>query len=207
MAAPPSSPNAVLEALAHALSPDANLRNAAGDQLAGWATLPGYYHHLVHAIEARHHVPPDIRQQAAIQLKNGVDRYWRRGAAQCVPSPLPWPLWVLQHCGERRRSEAVPLYLPWTRADPVSSSSCTASQRHLARRKGPDPPSTHRPRRRVGPCCASEPSHSSEGHRADPVRRPQVAKNLALTVGKVARLDYGTEWCGTASASFTRHFR
>jgi len=85
MAAPPSSPNAVLEALAHALSPDSALRNAAGVQLAAWATLPGYYAHLVQAVEARTHVPPDIRQQAAIQLKNGVDRYWRRGAVQCVP--------------------------------------------------------------------------------------------------------------------------
>ncbi|GAA5932542.1 hypothetical protein JCM3775_005950 [Rhodotorula graminis] len=127
MAAPPSSPTAVLEALAHALSPDTNLRKAAGDQLASWAILPGYYHHLVQAVEARHHVPPDIRQQAAIQLKNGVDRYWRRGAVHAI-SPAE---------KDQIRPRLIALV--------------------------------------------------DESDRV-------VAKNLALAVGKVARLDYGTEW-------------
>lgn len=89
MAAPPSSPNDVLEALAHALSPDPSSRKHAADLLAQWALLPGYYSHLVNAIHAREHVPAQIRQQAAIQLKNGVDRYWRRGALQSVVSLSP----------------------------------------------------------------------------------------------------------------------
>ncbi|TNY19776.1 armadillo-type protein [Rhodotorula diobovata] len=127
MAAPPSSPNDVLEALAHALSPDPSSRKHAADLLAQWALLPGYYSHLVNAIHAREHVPAQIRQQAAIQLKNGVDRYWRRGALHAI-SPAE---------KDQIRPRLVALV--------------------------------------------------DESDRV-------VAKNFALTVGKVARLDYGTEW-------------
>ncbi|BGP36629.1 hypothetical protein JCM10449v2_000530 [Rhodotorula kratochvilovae] len=127
MAAPPSSPNDVLQALAHALAPDPALRTAAGDQLAAWATLPGYYGYLVQAVEARAAVPPEIRQQAAIQLKNGVDRYWRKGALHAIAPAEK----------DQIRPRLIALVDETDRV---------------------------------------------------------VAKNLALTVGKIARLDYGVEW-------------
>ncbi|GAA6047821.1 hypothetical protein JCM3770_004659 [Rhodotorula araucariae] len=128
MAAPASSPPGdVLQALANALAPDPALRSAAGTQLEAWAHAPGYYAHLVQTVQARTLVPPEIRQQAAIQLKNGVDRYWRKGALHAIA--------------------------------PAEKDE-------------------------IRPRLAALVDETDR----------VVAKNLALTVGKIGRLDYGAEW-------------
>jgi hypothetical protein len=80
MTVAPSSPQDVLQALALALSPDPQQRSHSLSQLQQWATLPGYYSLLVGIFTARGGVQQEIRLQAALQFKNGVDKYWRKGA-------------------------------------------------------------------------------------------------------------------------------
>ncbi|GJN91530.1 hypothetical protein Rhopal_004553-T1 [Rhodotorula paludigena] len=127
MAQPPDSPHAVYDALAHALSPDANLRQRSRHLLDQWATLPGYYAHLAAFVAAREGVPAEIRLQAALQFKNGVDRYWRK-AAQNGISP-------------DEKAQIRPKLLELL-----------------------------------------------------DVQDRTLAKNVALAVAKIARLDYGTDW-------------
>lgn len=85
MAQPPSSPQDVLQALALALSPDPLQRSHSLSQLQQWAILPGYYSLLVGIFTATEGVQREIRLQAALQFKNGVDKYWRKGAQKYVP--------------------------------------------------------------------------------------------------------------------------
>jgi hypothetical protein len=85
MAQPPSSPQDVLQALSYALSPDPQQRTHSLSLLQQWALLPGYYSLLVGIFTAREGVQREIRLQAALQFKNGVDKYWRKGAPKCVP--------------------------------------------------------------------------------------------------------------------------
>ncbi|KAJ8297055.1 Importin-11 [Rhodotorula toruloides] len=80
MANPPQSSDEVFQALAHALSPDQTHRQHSLDLLQRWATMPGYYSFLVGVFTQREGVPREIRLQAAVQFKNGLDKYWRRGA-------------------------------------------------------------------------------------------------------------------------------
>ncbi|PRQ76874.1 Armadillo-type fold [Rhodotorula toruloides] len=80
MANPPQSSDEVFQALAHALSPDQTHRQHSLDLLQRWATMPGYYSFLVSVFTQREGVPREIRLQAAVQFKNGLDKYWRRGA-------------------------------------------------------------------------------------------------------------------------------
>lgn len=103
MAQPPSSPDDVLQALALALSPDPSQRSHSLSLLQNWATLPGYYALLTGIFTARQGVPPELRLQAALQFKNGVDKYWRKGAQKCVHPSLRTPrrsLDVLVHGGD-----------------------------------------------------------------------------------------------------------
>ncbi|GAA5891120.1 hypothetical protein JCM6882_006430 [Rhodosporidiobolus microsporus] len=81
----PSSPADVLQALAFALSPDPQQRAHSGQLLQGWSTLPGYYSLLVEIFTARDGVDRNIRLQAAVQFKNGIEKYWRRTAINGLP--------------------------------------------------------------------------------------------------------------------------
>ncbi|BGP28678.1 hypothetical protein JCM10296v2_000414 [Rhodotorula toruloides] len=86
MANPPQSSDEVFQALAHALSPDQMHRQHSLDLLQRWATMPGYYSFLVGVFAQREGVPREIRLQAAVQFKNGLDKYWRKGAPKYVHS-------------------------------------------------------------------------------------------------------------------------
>ncbi|GAA6036573.1 hypothetical protein JCM8097_001232 [Rhodosporidiobolus ruineniae] len=127
MAQPPSSPQNVLQALSFALSPDPLQRDHSLQLLQGWATLPGYYSLLVGIFTAREGVQREIRLQAALQFKNGVDKYWRKGAQHGI--------------APAEKQEIRPKLL----------------------------------------AMVEEPDQV-------------LAKNVALSIAKIARLDYGTEW-------------
>ncbi|ORY75687.1 armadillo-type protein [Leucosporidium creatinivorum] len=121
----------ILTALSSALSPSQAEREASLAQLQAWATVPNYYPSLVeifankeHDLGAGHR---EIRLQAAVQFKNGVDKYWRRAAVNAIAP-------------EEKRS---------------------IRPRLLAMVDEPD---------RV------------------------LAKNVALCIAKIARLDYGVDW-------------
>ncbi|QPG95032.1 hypothetical protein C2857_007524 [Epichloe festucae Fl1] len=51
-------------------------RQTAGQQLAAWEQTPGYYSSL-QAVYLDKAAPSDVRFLAVIQLKNGIDKYWR----------------------------------------------------------------------------------------------------------------------------------
>ncbi|GAA5857039.1 hypothetical protein JCM8547_007927 [Rhodosporidiobolus lusitaniae] len=137
MVAPPSSPQDVLQALSFALSPDPAHRDHSLALLQGWATLPGYYSLLVDIFTARESVEGQIRLQAALQFKNGVDKYWRKGANKCVQS------------------------------SPPSFSGIPATEKEQIRPKLL--------------AMVDEPDRV-------------LAKNVALSIAKIARLDYGVDW-------------
>ncbi|KAF4125032.1 hypothetical protein GMORB2_3871 [Geosmithia morbida] len=54
-------------------------RQAAEQQLSAWETHPGYYSSL-QAVYLDRSLPLEPRFQAVIQLKNGIDKYWRQYA-------------------------------------------------------------------------------------------------------------------------------
>ncbi|KAH7001467.1 armadillo-type protein [Ilyonectria destructans] len=64
------------QALQSATSSDYAQRQTAGQQLTSWELQSGYYSSL-QAIYLDKSLPVDIRFLAVIQLKNGIDRYWR----------------------------------------------------------------------------------------------------------------------------------
>ncbi|ODA78430.1 hypothetical protein RJ55_05811 [Drechmeria coniospora] len=63
-------------ALQLATSHDYTQRQAMGRQLVSWEQHPGYYSSL-QAVYLDKSLPTDMRFLAVIQLKNGVDKYWR----------------------------------------------------------------------------------------------------------------------------------
>ncbi|GAA5889895.1 hypothetical protein JCM5296_003642 [Sporobolomyces johnsonii] len=127
--AAPSSVNDVLHALSLALSPDPAERDHSLQLLQAWATLPGYYSSLIDLVGAKdpNAIQSEIRLQAALQFKNGVDKYWRKGAPNAI----------------------------------APAEKAAIRTRLLA--------------------MVDE---------ADRV----LAKNVAISIGKIARLDYGTDW-------------
>lgn len=53
-------------------------------QLQEWEKTPGFYKHLQSAcLDQR--LPTELRYLAVIQLKNGIDKYWRKTAQNAVP--------------------------------------------------------------------------------------------------------------------------
>lgn len=84
MAEAPTSPHDVLEALQLSLASDPNALDHARLVLGQWARAPRFYTYLVDVFTSREGVQLDVRLQAALQFKNGVEKYWRKGALQCV---------------------------------------------------------------------------------------------------------------------------
>lgn len=72
----PLTLQSLAQALQSATSSDFAQRQTAGQQLTTWELHPGYYSSL-QAIYLDKSLPVDIRFLAVIQLKNGIDRYWR----------------------------------------------------------------------------------------------------------------------------------
>ena len=52
-------------------------------QLQTWETQPGYYSTL-QAVYLDKSLPNEIRYLAIIQLKNGIDKYWRKTASNAI---------------------------------------------------------------------------------------------------------------------------
>lgn len=77
----PLSEQAIVNTLQSASSSDPNQIQTGTKQLAQWEKAPGYYRHLQSAyIDSR--LPLEIRYLAIIQLKNGIDKYWRKTATK-----------------------------------------------------------------------------------------------------------------------------
>ncbi|KAJ6442838.1 importin 11 [Purpureocillium lavendulum] len=72
----PLSFQTLCQALESATSHDFAQRQAAGQQLTSWEQHPGYYSSL-QAVYLDKSLPTSIRFLAVIQLKNGIDKYWR----------------------------------------------------------------------------------------------------------------------------------
>jgi hypothetical protein len=52
-------------------------------QLQAWESEPGFYP-LLQSIFLDRSLPLEVRHLAIIQLKNGIDKHWRRGATTAV---------------------------------------------------------------------------------------------------------------------------
>lgn len=77
----PLSESTIVNTLRSASSSDPNQIQTGTKQLAQWEKSPGFYRHLQSAyLETR--LPVEIRYLAIIQLKNGIDKYWRKTAAK-----------------------------------------------------------------------------------------------------------------------------
>lgn len=73
----------VIKALQGALSSDNQQLISSKLQLEKWAVQEGYYVKL-ESVFSNRRLPSDLRLQAIIQIKNGVDRQWRRTARRSV---------------------------------------------------------------------------------------------------------------------------
>ncbi|KAG6041643.1 hypothetical protein E4U41_003081 [Claviceps citrina] len=74
--ASPLSLEALCRTLQSATGNDHAQRQSAGQQLAAWEQTPGYYSSL-QTVYLDKTAPSDVRFLAVIQLKNGIDKYWR----------------------------------------------------------------------------------------------------------------------------------
>lgn len=84
MAEAPTSPHDVLQALQLSLASDPAALDHSRHLLGQWARESRFYTYLVDVFTTREGIQPEVRLQAALQFKNGVERYWRKGALQYV---------------------------------------------------------------------------------------------------------------------------
>jgi len=77
----PLSENLLVHSLRSASSSDPHQIQTGTKQLQQWEKSPGYYVHLQSAYLDRQ-LPLEIRYLAIIQLKNGIDKYWRKTAVK-----------------------------------------------------------------------------------------------------------------------------
>lgn len=77
----PLTENLLVHSLKSASSSDPQQIQSGTKQLQSWEKTQGYYVHLQSAyLDQR--LPLEIRYLAIIQLKNGIDKYWRKTAAK-----------------------------------------------------------------------------------------------------------------------------
>ncbi|GAA5991993.1 hypothetical protein JCM10908_000686 [Rhodotorula pacifica] len=84
MAEAPTSPHDVLQALQLSLSSDPAALDHARQLLGTWARAPSFYTYLVDVFSAREGIQLEVRLQAALQFKNGVEKFWRKGALHAI---------------------------------------------------------------------------------------------------------------------------
>lgn len=77
----PLSENLLIHSLRSASSSDPHQIQTGTKQLQQWERSEGYYVHLQSAYLDRR-LPLEIRYLAIIQLKNGIDKYWRKTATK-----------------------------------------------------------------------------------------------------------------------------
>lgn len=75
-------PSTIISALNAAYGdPQTETRNQATEQLQQWSTEPGY-HATLQEISGLSELPVETRLLAMTQLRIGVEKHWRRGAAK-----------------------------------------------------------------------------------------------------------------------------
>ncbi|KAI9816698.1 MAG: hypothetical protein M1832_004986 [Thelocarpon impressellum] len=79
----PLTPQLLFQHLVSAVSPQQQRIRAGTQQLQTWETERGYYSGL-QDICIEKSLPYEVRYLAIIQLKNGIDKYWRKTAANAV---------------------------------------------------------------------------------------------------------------------------
>lgn len=79
----PLSENTLLHVLKSAASRNPQQVQTGTKQLQNWEKSAGYYKHLQSVFIDRS-FPIEVRYLAIIQLKNGIDKYWRKSAAKYV---------------------------------------------------------------------------------------------------------------------------
>ncbi|PYI06330.1 importin 11 [Aspergillus sclerotiicarbonarius CBS 121057] len=79
----PLAPQNVLNALVLAASSTQQQVQSGTQQLQNWEKQENYYT-LLQDVFLNHSVPPEVRYLAIIQLKNGIDKYWRKTATNAI---------------------------------------------------------------------------------------------------------------------------
>lgn len=81
----PLDPNTVYATLVQAGGGTQGLQGikVATEQLSNWEKQPGYYSAL-QDVFANSAIDRNVRYQAIIQLKNGIDKHWRKGSANAI---------------------------------------------------------------------------------------------------------------------------
>lgn len=81
------------QTLSASLDPNAQIRESATTQLQSLAkTWPGFYPSLIELVGNKSFdlgtTAQEIRLQAILQFKNGVERYWRKGSGSAISSEI-----------------------------------------------------------------------------------------------------------------------
>ncbi|PYH95039.1 ARM repeat-containing protein [Aspergillus ellipticus CBS 707.79] len=79
----PLTPQNILNALVLAASSTQQQVQTGTQQLQNWEKQELYYTHLQNVF-LDHSVPPEVRYLSIIQLKNGIDKYWRKTATNAI---------------------------------------------------------------------------------------------------------------------------
>ncbi|KAH8813095.1 armadillo-type protein [Xylogone sp. PMI_703] len=79
----PLTPHQVFLALQSAGSSNQINIQSGTQQLQTWETQPGYYT-LLQAVYLDKSLPSEVRYLAVIQIKNGIDKYWRKTAVNAI---------------------------------------------------------------------------------------------------------------------------
>jgi len=77
----PLTENTLLQSLHAASSSNPQQIQSGTKQLQQWEKSPGYYKHL-QSVFIEKSLPVEVRYMAVIQLKNGIDKYWRKTATK-----------------------------------------------------------------------------------------------------------------------------
>ena len=79
----PLNPQILYNVLTRATSTDQQQIQPASQQLQNWESQPGYYSSL-QTVFIDKSLPLDVRYLSAIQLKNGIDKYWRKTSSHAI---------------------------------------------------------------------------------------------------------------------------
>jgi hypothetical protein len=77
----PLTEHALLNVLRSAASTDPQQVQSGAKQLERWEKVAGFYKHL-QSVFIDKSLPFEVRYLAIIQLKNGIEKYWRKTAAK-----------------------------------------------------------------------------------------------------------------------------
>ena len=79
----PLNPQTLFDTLTRASSSDPQQVKTSTQQLQNWEKQPGFYSSL-QFVFIDTSLPFEIRYLCAIQLKNGIDKYWRKTASNAI---------------------------------------------------------------------------------------------------------------------------